>query len=631
MIQLIKGVDKMKNMNKQMNKMKEKNENKAKNKERILVPDTSILIQRRLSKLIEKGEIKPDKIVIPRAVLDELQAQASRGRDTGFEGLEEIKNIRKASEGKIKLEFYGERPTLEEIQLAKKGRIDAIIRDVASKVGATLITSDYVQALVGEAENVSIEYIEREGMKKPLELESFFTKDVQSVHLKTGITPYVKVGKPGEVNVVKLKKKPFDEKELIAMIDQIVSRARKEEDSFIEIGKHGALVIQLGNYRIAITRPPFSDRIEITAVRPIVKLTLDDYNMHKELEESIVSGYHGIMIAGPPGSGKSTFAASIADFLVKKNKIVKTFEQPRDLQVGPEVTQYAPLEGDWEKTAELLLLVRPDYTIFDEIRRTKDFRVFGDMRLAGVGMIGVIHSTDPVSAIQRFIGRLELGIIPHVIDKVIYINAGRIDKVFNLSLTVKVPTGMTEADLARPVVEVRDFADKSLEYEIYTYGEETVIVPVKDKDMGKKASPMEELAKERVMQVFYKWDPSADIEIEGNRITARVNSSEIGRIIGKNGKNIEELEKRLGMKITVEPKEGSLKQDATWDYNETGAFINIIVEPGLAGVQVDLYKGEDYLFSAHVGKKGIISVRKKSKIGRNVIQAISSNQLRILV
>jgi ATPase len=218
-----------------------------------------------------------------------------------------------------------------------------------------------------------------------------------------------------------------------------------------------------------------------------------------------------------------------------------------------------------------------------------------------------------------------------VIDKVIYINAGRIDKVFDLKLTVKVPTGMTEADLARPVVEVRDFADKSLEYEIYTYGEQTVIVPVKDKDKEKKASPTEELAKERVMQVFYKWDPSADIEIEGNRITARVNSSEIGRIIGKNGKNIEELQKRLGMKINVEPKEGSLKQDATWNYNETGAFINIVVEPGLTGVQVDLYNGEDYLFSAHVGKKGIIKVRKKSKLGRKVIQAVSSNQLRVLV
>lgn len=48
-------------------------------------------------------------------------------------------------------------------------------------------------------------------------------------------------------------------------------------------------------------------------------------------------------------------------------------------------------------------------------------------------------------------------------------------------MTVKVPTGMTEADLARPVVEVRDFETGKLEYEIYTFGEENVIVPVKEK------------------------------------------------------------------------------------------------------------------------------------------------------
>ena len=628
----------MKNKNKNRNeKIKEKTEIKKEKKTnvrwsqtKVLVPDTSVLIQGKLSKLIKEGRISPKKIVIPRPVIDELQAQASRGRDIGFLGLEEIKNIRQASKGRIILEFTGERPTLEEIQLAKKGRIDALIRDVASKTGATLITSDYVQALVGEAENVSVEYLEKETSKKTLEIDSFFTKDVQSLHLKVGVKPYVKRGKPGEVEVVKLDRRAFDEKELEAMIDQIVYKAKKEEDSFIEIGKQGALVVQLGNYRISITKPPFSDRIEITVVRPIVKLSLEDYKLHKELENSIVSGYHGIMIAGPPGSGKSTFAASIANFLVKKNKIVKTFEQPRDLQVGPEVTQYGPLEGDWEKTAELLLLVRPDYTIFDEVRRTKDFRVFGDMRLAGVGMIGVTHSTDPVSAIQRFIGRLELGIIPHVVDKVIYIKAGKVDKVFDLSLTVKVPTGMTEADLARPIVEIKDFETKELEYEIYTYGEETVIVPIKGMDKKTKSSPMEDLAKERVMQVLSKWDPSAEIEIKNNRITAKVKSSEIARLIGKKGKNIEELEKMLGMKISVEPKEGSLKQDIQWSYNETGAHISLMLDLEMIGVQVDIYKGEDYLFSAHVGKSGVIRVRKKSNLGRKVLQAIVSKSMRIL-
>ena len=63
--------------------------------------------------------------------------------------------------------------------------------------------------------------------------------------------------------------------------------------------------------------------------------------------------------------------------------IVKTMESPRDLQVGDEITQYAPIERDMQKTADILLLVRPDYTIYDELRKTRDFRIFADMRLAG--------------------------------------------------------------------------------------------------------------------------------------------------------------------------------------------------------------------------------------------------------
>ena len=80
-------------------------------------------------------------------------------------------------------------------------------------------------------------------------------------------------------------------------------------------------------------------------------------------------------------------------------------ESPRDLQVGDTITQYAPLEGDMENTADILLLVRPDFTIYDELRKNHDFKIFADMRLAGVGMIGVVHATRPIDAIQRIANR----------------------------------------------------------------------------------------------------------------------------------------------------------------------------------------------------------------------------------
>ncbi|MBI4182008.1 MAG: Flp pilus assembly complex ATPase component TadA [Candidatus Aenigmarchaeota archaeon] len=590
-----------------------------------IVPDTSVLVQGKLSELIVTQKLTDATIIFPRAVIDELQAQASRGREVGFQGLEEIKKVRSlAGSHRLTLEFTGERPTLEEIQLAKKGRIDALIRDVARKENATLLTGDYVQALVGEVEGVAVHHIPP-AKRDHSRLEAFFSPQTQSVHLKVGVVPMAKVGKPGAVELVPLRKKALEEEELKTIIDDVLSKARTEEDTMIEIGRHGAMVVQMGLYRIAICRPPFADRLEVTAVRPIAKVSLQDYQLHADLEKGLLQS-KGMLIAGPPGAGKSSFAAAVADFLSGKGKIVKTFEQPRDLQVGPDVTQYAPLEGDWAKTSDLLLLVRPDYTIFDEVRKTPDFKVFADMRLAGVGMIGVIHATDPLSAIQRFIGRIELGTIPHVINTVVFISAGKIATVYELSLTVKVPSGMQDADLSRPVVEVRDFGTKALLFEIYSFGQENIIVPVQQ-----EASPLAALAKERAQQVLRKYDPAVEVDIAGGRVIARVPNDSIGRLIGKNGATVGELERLLGMPVSVEPLDSTLKREVVWSFEERGQNVLVYVDRSLLGKEADLYVGQDYLMTVFVGKGGQIRIRKRSPAGKRVLAAAAGKALRALV
>ena len=125
-----------------------------------------------------------------------------------------------------------------------------------------------------------------------------------SVHLKDGVPPMAKRGKPGNFVLFKLEEEKCTRTELTNIIKEI-SEASRIKGS-IEISRSGATVIQYGRFRIAITRPPFSDGIEITIVKPIVNLSLDDYNTTDKLMERLSGKAEGIIISGPPGSGKST-------------------------------------------------------------------------------------------------------------------------------------------------------------------------------------------------------------------------------------------------------------------------------------------------------------------------------------
>ncbi len=585
------------------------------------VPDTSVLINGKLANLVETNQVEGE-LIVPVTVIDELQAQASRGRDIGFQGLEQLKAVRLMAEGgkNIKLTYTGRRPTMEEIMMAKKGRLDALIRDVAKENGATLITADYVQALVAEAEGVSVMYIQNVRSTNPIKLEDFFDENTSSVHLKAGVLPVAKKGKPDNVKLVKIRDTPIAEEEIESIIKEILDRVRHEKNAFIEMGSAGAMVIQFDRYRIAIARRPFSDGLELTAVRPITKLVLSDYKLSEKLMSRLKERAEGVIICGPPGSGKSTFAASMAEFYLSLDKIVKTIENPRDLQVPPEITQYGPLEGSMEKTADILLLVRPDYTVYDEVRKTKDFEIFADMRMAGVGMIGVVHASDAIDSIQRFIGRIEMGMITSVLDTIIFLKGGRVQKVYELEMLVRVPTGMTEADLARPLIEVRDFETGKCEYEIYTYGEENVVLPVNETS---KEQPIRKLAKERILQEIRKFDPQADVEVvSDSKIIVRVDNEMIPHIIGKEGKTVMELEKKLGISIDIEPLAKNMGKIVSHTISESGTYLNIGFDTKLPGKVVSVYVDDEFLLSATVGSKDIVKVSKESDIGSTLMRAV---------
>ena len=596
-----------------------------------LVPDTSVVVDGRVSERVEDGEFAGATVVIPETVVSELEGQANTGRETGWEGLAELRRLLELqAAGDVTVEYVGERPGRHpgETESEREQDLDAVIREVATERGATLLTSDDVQAETARAkgiEVIALEPITRE--VTALAIEQFFDEETMSVHLKTGVRPMAKRGDIGGMRYEPIGEEPLAEGDLREYAADVVEGARLHPDGFVELDEPGMTIVQFRAYRIAIARPPFSDGLEITAVRPIVKTALDDYDNADALRERLSERQRGVLIAGSPGAGKSTFAQAVAEFLQGEGVVVKTMEKPRDLQVGPEITQYTELGGEMAKTADSLLMVRPDYTIYDEVRKTDDFEVFADMRLAGVGMIGVVHATRAIDALQRLIGRVELGLIPQVVDTVVFIEAGEVTTVYEVSTEVKLPEGLQEADLARPVIMVRDFETGRPQYEIYTFNRQVVTVPI-DGENGSD-SGVEQVAKQEIeREIRSVARGHVEVELQSpNTAVVWVDDQDISAVIGKGGSRISDIENRLGIDIDVRTLDdrpgggGGGDSTRTVTPEVTSQHVVIPVE-GAAGETVEVRADGEYLFTATVSRGGEIQVSRGSAIAEELEQAI---------
>lgn len=388
-------------------------------------------------------------------------------------------------------------------------------------------------------------------------LDHYFDEQTMSLHLKANRPILRKKGKPGDWKPIVDPNEIMTKDKFLELVDTLFKEVESREDAFLEINRDLSKVLQIGPYRIVIVYAPLSDGMEMTVVRPVKKMTMEEYQLQPELLDLLRNKSKGILISGAPGSGKSTFAGALIDVYHQDHHIIKTIESPRDLMLNDDIVQYSFTYGSHDEVRDILLLSRPDYTIYDEVRNKPDFELYKDLRLTGIGLVGIIHATKPIDSIQRFVGTIEMGIIPQVIDTVIFIDKGQISEVLQLELTAKVPAGMMSEELARPVIVVSSFLQKRPLYEIYTFGEQVMVMPIDTDESGNPKTPtktqvVSQYAKEGIQRKLAQTLPCDFlIEIKGSELELFIPEYYKGKIIGKGGAAINELEKEIGLRIHV--------------------------------------------------------------------------------
>jgi ATPase len=226
-----------------------------------------------------------------------------------------------------------------------------------------------------------------------------------------------------------------------------------------------------------------------------------------------------------------------------------------------------------------------------------------------------------------------LGIIPQVVDTVIFIDKGEVSKVYDVIFTVKVPQGMVEQDLARPVITITDFETKEVEYEIYTYGEQVVVMPVTGIERERPATwglAVREIEKELMRYTGNR----VDVEIVSDSSAAvYMDEEDIAGVIGKGGKTIDLIEKKLGIHLDIRERKADApgKERSKSQVKEIGimSFVPaierskkyvILTVKELSGATVDVYSGDECLFTATVGKKGEVKIGKETETAFQIME-----------
>lgn len=319
-----------------------------------VVVDTSVVIEGLLTRILSEGKVKVKELIVPEAVLAELESQANKNRETGFLGLEELEKLQ---EENLDISFKGNRPKEFEVKYAYSGEVDSLIRDLAFRENAVLFTADVVQAKAARAKGVKV-YLYRFEKDESLPLIcEYLGEYTLEVRLVEGESVKVREGFPWHNKLKTLKRKKQSYEEIKFLVKDLYEKSHRLDSCFLEVDKKNYSIFQISNYRVIVTRPPLSSKLDVRVVKKPVSISLSEFNLSKK-QIFNVSKASNVFILGSTGSGKSTFLKSLLTWFSKKHR-VSIVQRYNDLsfEVG---SVYNLSHSSMGEIKELLYLNKPD-------------------------------------------------------------------------------------------------------------------------------------------------------------------------------------------------------------------------------------------------------------------------------
>jgi ATPase len=181
---------------------------------------------------------------------------------------------------------------------------------------------------------------------------------------------------------------------------------------------------------------------------------------------------------------------------------------------------------------------------------------------------------------------------------------------------------MVQEDLSRPVIQVKDTLTREELYEIYSFGEQIVVVPIEENEGTSQINEAKTELVRSTISEYLGYDQVVVSPKGKRKYKVTIPESLRPKLLGRKGANISELEKSLGVSIDVVSEEDRARRSVAVEVKNRIIYLHCNEKNSLVNIYVD----DVMAIQGRTSSKGIIRIKVDSEAGINLEKAMKSGK-----